>query len=422
MIVPVSSPSQATPTAATPTWPRRIAILGSTGSIGAQTLDVVRAFPGRFQVVALAARSNVALLAEQAREFTPELVACTDPSPDTLQQLDTLLPQAVRGAAGLTAAATHPGVELVVAATSGMIGFEPTLAAIRAGKTIALANKETLVMGGHIVTAEARRAGVPILPVDSEHSAIWQCLRGERTREVRRLLITASGGPFRRMSLDEMRDVTVEQALNHPTWRMGPKITLDSATLMNKGLEVIEAHWLFDLPFEQIAVVVHPQSIIHSMVELVDNSIKLQAGLPSMTLPIQDALSYPDRLDRAGTPLDHPLAWSEVARLDFEEVDLDRFPCLRLAIAAGRAGGTAPAVLVGADEQAAALFLAGRIRLTEIAELIEEVLARHTLVADPALDQVLAACEWAQREVLHIVGTKAGIMDTSRPAGVPAGT
>jgi 1-deoxy-D-xylulose-5-phosphate reductoisomerase len=397
MIVPASSPSQATLT-----WPRRIAILGSTGSIGVQTLDVVRAYPDRFRVVALAARSNVALLAEQAREFRPELVACTDDTPDTLQQLDALLPQAVRGVAGLTAAATHPDAELVVAATSGMIGFEPTLAAIRAGKTIALANKETLVMGGHIVTAEARRAGVSILPVDSEHSAIWQCLRGERTSEVRRLLITASGGPFRRMSLREMRDVTVEQALSHPTWRMGPKISLDSATLMNKGLEVIEAHWLFNLPFERIAVVVHPQSIIHSMAEFADNSIKMQAGLPSMTLPIQDALSYPDRLDRAGTALDRPLSWTEVARLDFEEVDLERFPCLRLAIAAGCAGGTAPAVLVGADEQAAALFLAGRIRLTQIAELIDAVLARHSLVADPTLEQVLAACAWAQGEVLRM--------------------
>jgi 1-deoxy-D-xylulose-5-phosphate reductoisomerase len=297
-----------------------------------------------------------------------------------------------------------------------MIGFEPTLAAIRAGKTIALANKETLVMGGHIVTAAAKRAGVAILPVDSEHSAIWQCLRGERGGEVRRLVITASGGPFRQMAREAMRHVTVAQALAHPTWRMGPKVTLDSATLMNKGLEVIEAHWLFDLPFERIAVVVHPQSIIHSMVEFRDNSIKMQAALPSMTLPIQDALSYPDRLDRAGTPLDHPLAWSEVARLDFAEVDLDQFPCLRLAIAAGRTGGTAPAVLVGADEQAAALFLGGQIRLTEIAELIERVLARHTIVAEPALGEVLAACAWAQDEVLRI----AGITDaTPRASSVP---
>jgi 1-deoxy-D-xylulose-5-phosphate reductoisomerase len=383
---------------------RRIAVLGSTGSIGRQTLDVVRAFPERFAVVALVAHTNVALLAEQAHEFAPTMVACTADDPETTAALVSLLPRALRGVAGLTAAATHPDVEMVVAATSGMVGFEPTLAAIRAGKTIALANKETLVMGGHIVTAEAKRAGVEILPVDSEHSAIWQCLRGERTREVRRLLITASGGPFRRLSLDEMREVTVEQALVHPTWRMGPKITLDSATLMNKGLEVIEAHWLFDLPFERIAVVVHPQSIIHSMVEFVDDAIKLQASLPSMHLPIQDALSYPDRIDRAGTPLAHALRWPEVARLDFEEVDLARFPCLRLAYEAGRAGGTAPAVLVGADERAAALFLGGRIRLTDIAEVIEAVLARHTPIADPTLEQVLAASRWAEDEALQLAG------------------
>ncbi len=386
---------------------RRIAILGSTGSIGRQTLDVVRAFPERFQVVALAARSNAALLAEQAREFAPALVALSEDTPGARAQLQGALPEGARavfGVAGLREAATHPDAATVVAATSGMIGFEPTLAAIRAGKTIALANKETLVMGGHIVTAEARRAGVDILPVDSEHSAIWQCLRGERTSEVRRLLITASGGPFRRMSLAAMRDVTVEQALNHPTWRMGPKVTLDSATLMNKGLEVIEARWLFDLPFDKIAVVVHPQSIIHSMVEFVDNSVKMQAGRPSMTLPIQDALSYPQRLDRSGTALDAPTLWPGVARLDFEEVDLTRFPCLRLAYEAGRAGGTAPAVLVGADEQATRLFLQGRIRLTRIAELIEEALSRHSVIADPTLDEVLAASTWAQDEVLSLVG------------------
>ncbi|HEX9069834.1 MAG TPA: 1-deoxy-D-xylulose-5-phosphate reductoisomerase, partial [Ktedonobacterales bacterium] len=266
---------------------RRIAVLGSTGSIGRQTLDIVRVYPDRFRIVALAARGNVALLAEQAREFSPELVVCTHDDAATAAQLDALLPQARRGAAALTEAATHPEVDIVVAATSGMVGFEPTLAAIRAGKTIALANKETLVMGGHIVMAEAARHGVSILPVDSEHSAIWQSLRGERIAEVRRLIITASGGPLRHHTLAQMRDVTVEQALRHPTWRMGPKITLDSATLMNKGLEVIEAHWLFGIPFEKISVVVHPQSIIHSMVEFVDDSIKMQASLPSMHLPIQ---------------------------------------------------------------------------------------------------------------------------------------
>ena len=388
---------------------RRIAVLGSTGSIGRQTLDVVRAYPAHFQVVALAARGNVALLAEQVREFAPELVVCTNDDDDTHEQVERLIPaqagrRVVHGLDGLTLAATHPDAEMVVAATSGLVGVEPTLAAISAGKMIALANKETLVMAGHLVMPAAKRAGVPILPVDSEHSALWQCLRGERASEVRRLLVTASGGPFRSMPLDQMADVTVAQALAHPTWNMGPKITIDSATLMNKGLEVIEAHWLFDMPFEQIAVVVHPQSIIHSMVEFVDDSIKALASVPSMHLPIQDALSYPDRLDRTGTELARPLSWPAIGRLDFEEVDLERFPCLRLAFEAGAQGGTAPAVLVGADEQAVALFMAGKIRLTEIAETLETVLRRHDVVPQPGLDAVLAASEWAQDEALRLHG------------------
>jgi 1-deoxy-D-xylulose-5-phosphate reductoisomerase len=384
--------------------PRRLAILGSTGSVGRQTLDVVRAYPEHFQVVALAARGNIPLLAEQAHEFAPQLIVATSEDELTGSQLGELLPEARRGGAGLTEAATHPDVDIVVAATSGLIGVRPTLAAIRAGKTIALANKETLVMTGHLVTAEASRAGVDIRPVDSEHNAIWQCLRGENPGSVRRLLITASGGPFRTLPLERMRDVTPEQALAHPTWRMGPKITIDSATLMNKGLEVIEAHWLFDVPFEKIAVVIQPQSIIHSMVEFVDDSIKAQASIPSMHLPIQDALSYPARLERTGTPLARPLLWPSIGHLDFDEVDLARFPCLRLAIEAGRRGGTAPAALVGADEQAVPLFLCGRIRLPQIAEILEHVLTAHEFVADPDLDQVLAVGAWAQDEVLRLYG------------------
>jgi 1-deoxy-D-xylulose-5-phosphate reductoisomerase len=388
---------------------RAIAVLGSTGSIGRQTLDVVRAFPDEFRVVALAARGNVSLLAEQASEFTPLLVACTGDDPATKRQLDQLLPGAVCGAEGLRAAATHPEVEIVVAATSGFVGVLPTLAAIAAGKTIALANKETLVMAGHLVMPLARRASVKIFPVDSEHSALWQCLNGEPGVEsgesaVRRLIITASGGPLRRMSLAEMADVTVEQALAHPTWRMGPKVTIDSATLMNKGLEVIEAHWLFDMPYEKISVVVHPQSIIHSMVEFVDDSIKLQASLPSMHLPIQYALSYPKRLDRAGTALSHELRWPDVARLDFEDVDLDRFPCLRLALEAGKRGGTAPAALVGADETAVELFLSGRIKLSEISEVLEAVLDRHSYAANPPLEEALEVSLWASEEVLRLRG------------------
>ncbi|HKV85944.1 MAG TPA: 1-deoxy-D-xylulose-5-phosphate reductoisomerase [Ktedonobacterales bacterium] len=395
---------------------RRIAVLGSTGSIGRQTLDVARAFPDRFQVIALVARSNVALLAEQAREFAPAFVACTDESAATLEQLRAALPQAQHGLATLTTAATHPDVEMVVAATSGLVGVLPTLAAMRAGKTIALANKETLVMAGHLVIPEARRLGVEILPVDSEHSALWQCLRGERATEVRRLLVTASGGPFRRLPLSRMVDVTIEQAMAHPTWSMGPKITIDSATLMNKGLEVIEAHWLYDMPYDKITVVVHPQSVIHSMVEYVDDSIKMQASLPSMHLPIQYALSYPDRLDRAETALSHPLSWTQVRQLDFEDADLERFPCLRLAYEAGRRGGTAPAVLVGADERAVALFLAGKIPLTDIAALIETALANHTVRDDPDLDAVLAASDWAQDEVERLYGERANRIVSARPS------
>ncbi|HLY32679.1 MAG TPA: 1-deoxy-D-xylulose-5-phosphate reductoisomerase [Ktedonobacterales bacterium] len=385
---------------------RRIAVLGSTGSIGRQTLDVVRAYPDRFEVVALAARSSILLLAEQAREFAPRLVACTSDDPAIRAQFAEAIPagqqSTLAGERALTEVATLPDVETVVAATSGLMGLRPTFAAIRAGKTIALANKETLVMAGHLAMAEARHAGVEMLPVDSEHSALWQCLRGEHTPEVRRLLITASGGPFRGKTLAEMRDVTVEQALAHPTWRMGPKITIDSATLMNKGLEVIEAHWLFDLPFEQIDVVVHPQSVIHSMVEFVDDSIKMQASLPDMRLPIQDALSYPARWDREGTALSHPLRWEEVARLDFEAMDMENFPCLRLAYEAGRRGGTAPAALVSADEQAVALFLRGAIHLTDIPVILEETLARHNVIAEPDVDQVAETCAWALAEASQI--------------------
>ena len=397
-------------------FPRSLAILGSTGSIGRQTLDVVRAYPDHFRVVALAARGNAVLLAEQAREFGADLVALTTDDPAPRAELAAALPEGVRavwGVAGLTEVATHPRAVIVVAATSGLMGLEPTLAAIHAGKSIALANKETLVMAGHRVMSEARRAGVEMLPVDSEHGALWQCLRGERTPEVRRLLITASGGPFRTLPTERMAEVTVAQALTHPTWHMGPKITIDSATLANKGLEVIEAHWLFDIPFERIEVVVHPQSIIHSMVEFVDDSIKMQASLPSMHLHIQDALSHPLRLDRSGTPLAHPLRWPEVARLDFEAVDMARFPCLRLAFEAGQRGGTAPAVLVGADEQAVALFLAGKIGFTDIAAATEAALAAHAVVDDPDIPAIIAAGDWAQAEVRRWCGLDGG---TQAPA------
>jgi len=386
-------------------FPRRIALLGSTGSIGRQTLDVVRCFPEHFRVVALAARSNVSLLAQQAQEFAPALTACFAETPEIERAARESLPGVVTGEQGLFEVATYSDADIVVAATSGLMGLAPTLAAINAGKTIALANKETLVMAGHLVMQAARAAGVSILPVDSEHSAIWQCLRGENTAEVSRLILTASGGPFRRATLDQLRSVTVEQALAHPTWRMGPKITIDSATLMNKGLEVLEAHWLFGIPYERIDVVVHPESIIHSMVEFVDGSLKMQASLPSMHLPIQDALSYPLRLHSSGTGLVRELHWAEVARLNFETLDIARFPCFRLALGAAKQGGTFPAVLVGADEEAVALFLAGKIGFLEIAELIEAVLERHHPVAQPDVPAILEASSWARRTAQEVYET-----------------
>ncbi len=385
-------------------FPRRIALLGSTGSIGRQTLDIVRSFPEHFQVAALAARSNVDVLAQQVEEFHPALVACFADTPAAERDVRAKLPGALLGEQGLLAVATHPAADILVGATSGLMGLRPTLAAIRAGKTIALANKETLVMAGHLVMQAARESDVSILPVDSEHSAIWQCLRGEQTREVRKLVLTASGGPFRHLTPDEVRSVTVEQALAHPTWRMGPKITIDSATLMNKGLEVIEAHWLFDISYEQIEVVVHPESIIHSMVEFIDGSFKMQASLPSMHLPIQDALSYPARLDTRGLGLVRELRWPDVARLNFEELDMSRFPCFRLATEAARRGGTYPCVLVGADEEAVALFLAGKLGFSEIAMLIESVLERHEPIAEPDIPAILEATAWARRTALELYG------------------
>jgi 1-deoxy-D-xylulose-5-phosphate reductoisomerase len=381
-----------------PAFPRRIALLGSTGSIGRQTLDVVRAFPQHFRVVALAARQNMLLLAEQAREFAPDLVACSAEDSVALAQLDDLLPGALRGPEGLLAAASYPDADVLVVATSGVSSLRPTLAAIQAGKAVATANKEPLVIAGALVMGEAARHGTTVLPIDSEHSAIWQCLRGEAHDSIRRIIITASGGPFRTMPREAMASVTVEQALAHPTWRMGSKITIDSATLMNKGLEVIEAHWLFDVPYERVAVVVHPQSIIHSMVEFKDGSMKMQASLPTMHLPIQEALSHPVRLDGAEAHLLPDLDLARIGHLDFEPLDRERFPCFGLALDAARRGGTFPAVLVGADEVAVDLFLQGAIGLMEIPARIERVLADHEAdaVAVPDLDDLLAAYEWAR--------------------------
>lgn len=384
------------------TFPKRIALLGSTGSIGRQTLDVVRRFPEQFRVVAMAARSNVDLLAQQVQEFQPELVTCYADVPEVEAKARRLLPQALLGEQGLLAVATHADADILVAATSGLVGLMPTLAAIGAGKTIALANKETLVMAGHLVTQAAQRVGVSIYPIDSEHSAIWQCLRGEEQKDIHRLLLTASGGPFRTTPLEELKTVTVKQALAHPTWSMGPKITIDSATLMNKALEVIESHWLFGVPYEKMEVVVHPESIIHSMVEFVDGSIKMQASLPSMHLPIMNALSYPSRLASADTDFIRELRWADVSALHFEDLELARFPCFRLAVEAGKRGGTYPCALVGADEEAVELFLTGKIGYLEIAQLIEAVLERHQSIEQPDVAATLEACSWARRTVREL--------------------
>lgn len=355
----------------------RLAILGSTGSIGTSALDVVNAFPDRLQVVSLAAGRNTALLAEQVRRFRPRLVAVEqDEARARLgEALGSLQDFTVvtGGAAGLIEAATHPDVEVVLCATSGTAGLEAVLAAIDAGKTIALANKEVLVMAGAVMMDAARRRGVAILPVDSEHNAIHQCLDGRRVSDVSRLILTASGGPFRRLDAAALERVTPADALRHPTWQMGRKITIDSATLMNKGLEVIEAHWLFELDADRIGVVIHPQSVVHSMVEFRDGSILAQLGVTDMRLPIQYAFSYPERWTA-------PIAGLNVARLgrlDFEPPDLERFPCLALAYEALRAGGAAPVVLNAANEVAVAAFLEGRVPFSGIPATVAAVLERH---------------------------------------------
>jgi len=376
---------------------KQIAVLGSTGSIGQQTLDVVRALPHRFHVVGLAAGRNIDLLARQIEEFRPRFVYYS-PTDDQGRKIPARLANTECELLSPEDIARYPEVDTVVIATSGKAGLSPTLAAIKAGKKVALANKEVLVMAGEIITYEAKLNTAQIFPIDSEHSAIWQCLKGE-TEKAARLILTASGGPFYHYSSAQLEGVTVEQALEHPSWQMGRKVTIDSATLMNKGLEVIEAHWLFSMPFDNIEVLIHPQSIIHSMVEFIDGSLKAQLSYPDMRLPIQYALSYPERLPNPQLP---GLDWSRISNLNFEQPDLDAFPCLKLAIEAGSKGGTYPAVLCGADEVAVELFLSQRIKFVDIANLIEQVLERHQVVAHPALEEIMAADAWAREKVLQL--------------------
>ena len=370
--------------------PTRIVILGSTGSIGCQTLDVIRAYPERFDVVGLAAGRNVDLLAAQAEEFGPAMVVCADP-----ERLRPLLKGdgGVPDLCSLKEIATEASVDIVVAAIVGKDGLEPTLAALEAGKTVALANKEAMVMAGGLLTEAARRGGGEIRPVDSEHSAIWQCLVGEDRAAVRRLIITASGGALRDLPLEALAEVGPAEALAHPTWQMGPRITIDSASLFNKGLEVIEARWLFDVPFERIDVVLHRESVIHSMVELVDGSVKAQLSYPDMRQPIHYALSYPER-----SPLElASLDFVKLGALHFAELDRERYPCLGLMLAAGARGGTGPAVLAAADEEAVAAFLAGRLGFMAIPRLLADALDEHVSTPEPALEEVLLADDWGRR-------------------------
>jgi 1-deoxy-D-xylulose-5-phosphate reductoisomerase len=383
----------------------RISILGSTGSIGRQTLNVVESLPGRFEVVAIAAGSNVSLAAEQVVRHQPEVVSvATEAGARTLCEMLTKarpakLPEILHGAEGIERVATQPDAEIVVSAAVGVVGLPATYKAIEQGKHIALANKEVLVAAGEVVMAAAKRHNVALLPVDSEHNAIHQCLRAGENREVKRLVLTASGGPFRKTPASKLARVTPKQALAHPNWKMGQRITIDSATLMNKGFEVIEARWLFGMELEKIRVVIHPQSTIHSMVEFVDGSILAQLGPTDMRMPIQYALTYPERLPSNGCALD----WSTLRQLDFEDVPARKFPCLELAREALRRGGPLPCALNAADEIAVAAFLERKLPFLGIAAVIEKVLEQMPATKMTKIEDVLEADQEARRLARHEV-------------------
>ena len=370
---------------------KRLVILGSTGSIGTQTLEVVREYPEYFEVTALAAGRSVAAMEEQIREFKPAYaVMWTEEAAAELKTKVSDLPvKVLSGMDGLLEISTLPEYDILVTAIVGMIGIRPTIAAIKAHKTIALANKETLVTAGHIIMPLAKECNVPILPVDSEHSAIFQSLNGEPKNRIDKIWLTCSGGPFRGKKRDELKNVQPEDALKHPNWAMGRKITIDSATMVNKGLEVMEAKWLFNVDYDQVKVVVHPQSIVHSMVEYQDGAVMAELGAPDMKLPIQYALFYPDRM-----PLRVPRKRADfytLKSLTFEEPDMETFTGLPLAIRAGKTGGTLPTVYNAANERAVALFLDGRIGFLQIVELIEKAMEHHTVVENPDVEQILAA-------------------------------
>ena len=386
---------------------KRITVLGATGSIGLRTLDLVSSFPEEFQVAGLAARgSNIELIADLCRKYSPRAVALLDA--EALDRLAQLLPaprpELLKGADGLVALARDVEADVVVSALVGGVGLLPTMAAILAGRTVALANKETLVVAGSLMTAAARARGVKLLPVDSEHSAVFQCLAGHNRADVHRILLTASGGPFRETPKAQLATMTVEDALKHPTWKMGAKITIDSATLMNKGLEIIEARWLFDVAPDQVQVVVHPQSIVHSMVEYLDGSVIAQLGVADMGVPILYALTYPERRPTPAARLD----LTRVGQLTFYEPDTDKFPCLRLAREALEHGGGAPVVLNAANEIAVAAFLDRRIGFTEIARLIEWALDDARPGAARSLDECVAIDAETRRRVQRRIDAHGG--------------
>jgi len=370
-------------------------VLGSTGSIGRQALDVIAQLPERFEVVALAAGRNADELARQVAAFRPRYASAAVES----QALRDAMEAAGTQTLSMDDMAVAPDVDIVLVGTAGAAGLTPTLAALRHGRPVAIANKEVLVMAGHIVRQAMQDGGGDLRPVDSEHSAIWQCLWGEEDHEIRRIILTASGGAFRDFDTAQLAAVTPEQALNHPTWNMGAKITVDSATLMNKGMETIEAMWLFGVPMEKVEVVLHRQSIVHSLVEFSDGSVKAQLGVPDMRLPIQCALAYPERMPVPPAP---PLDLAKVGALHFGKPDVERFPCLRLAMEAGRRGGTYPAVMAAADEVAVDRFLKREIGFLDIPAVIERVLEEHEGIADPDLEAVLEADTWARERAAAV--------------------
>ncbi len=390
---------------------KHLAILGSTGSIGRSTLSVVESFPDRFQVATLAAGRNLDLAFDQAQRWRPQIISVATESDAAIleSKLNSTSTEVVSGPEGAVRVATHPDADFVVSAIVGVAGLEATYEAVHAGKTVGLANKECLVAAGELITAEARRQGKPLLPIDSEHNAVHQCLRGGRMHEVRRIWLTASGGPFLNTPKSKFADITIEQALNHPTWKMGNRITIDSATLMNKGFEVIEACRLFNLPPEQIRVIVHPQSTIHSLVEFVDGSILAQLSVTDMRLPILYALTYPDRIAS-----DLNFSLSDLRHLDFSPPDVEKFPCLRLAYEAAKAGGGKTVALNAADEVAVSAFLDGSIRFQEISVVIDEVVSETPLGRLESIREVLAVDHCARARARE----KVAGMSKKVPAGM----